>query len=57
MLYFLAVAVGPKLMENRKPFDLKYILIVYNFSLVALSIYIVHQASCLSVCVYVHICV
>lgn len=43
MLYFLAVAVGPKLMENRKPFDLKYILIVYNFSLVALSIYIVHQ--------------
>lgn len=55
-LYFLCVAVGPKLMENRKPFDLKYVLIVYNFSLVALSIYIVHQVSCVYMCVCVCVC-
>ena len=55
MLYFLSVAVGPKLMEKRKPFDLKYILIVYNFSLVTLSIYIVHQVS-VCVCLCVRVC-
>ena len=55
MLYFLSVVVGPKLMENRKPFDLKYILIAYNFSLVALSIYIIHQVSLsVSVCLCVY---
>ena len=67
MLYLLSVAVGPRLMKNREPFDLKYILITYNFSLVALSVYIVHQVCacvylcilvCVStVCVPVHICV
>ena len=60
MLYLLSVAVGPKLMQERKPFDLKYILIVYNFSLVALSVYIVHQVSvCVRACVraYVRVCV
>jgi len=55
MLYLLCVAVGPKLMKNRKPFDLRYLLIIYNFSLVALSVYIVYQV-CL-VCVYVYMCV
>ena len=58
MLYFLSVIVGPKLMENRKALDLKYMLIAYNFGLVALSLYIVYQASvCVCVCVYVCVCV
>lgn len=45
LLYLLCVAVGPKLMENRKAFELKHLLIVYNFSLVVLSVYIVYQVS------------
>jgi hypothetical protein len=32
--------LGPRLMENRKPFQLRNILIVYNFMHVLISIYI-----------------
>jgi len=35
----LICRLGPKLMENRKPFDLKAVMIVYNFAMVVLSIY------------------
>ncbi|XP_066500025.1 elongation of very long chain fatty acids protein 7a [Hoplias malabaricus] len=41
-IYFV-MSLGPKLMENRKPFDLKRVLIVYNFSVVILSIYMIHE--------------
>lgn len=41
-LYFV-LHLGPKLMENRKPFDLKWLLIVYNFYNVVLSSYLVWQ--------------
>jgi len=44
-LYLLCVAVGPRVMKNREPFDLRRLLIFYNFGLVALSGYIVHQVS------------
>ncbi|TRY88670.1 hypothetical protein DNTS_025689 [Danionella cerebrum] len=41
-IYFV-MSLGPKLMENRKPFELKQILIVYNFSVVALSLYMIYE--------------
>jgi len=52
-LYLLCVAVGPRVMKNREPFDLRRVLILYNFGLVALSGYIVYQVRvivCLCVC-------
>lgn len=41
-IYFVTT-LGPKLMENRKPFDLKKPMIVYNFSIVALSLYMIYE--------------
>ncbi|CAJ0965103.1 unnamed protein product [Ranitomeya imitator] len=41
-VYFV-LSLGPRLMANRKPFDLKPLMVVYNFSLVALSAYIVYE--------------
>lgn len=41
-IYFVT-SLGPKLMENRKPFDLKQIMIVYNFGIVAFSIYMCYE--------------
>ncbi|KAG5275795.1 hypothetical protein AALO_G00124630 [Alosa alosa] len=35
--------IGPRYMANRKPYQLKEVMIIYNFSLVALSIYIVYE--------------
>lgn len=40
---FFVLHLGPKLMANRKPFQLKEAMIVYNFLLVALSIFIVYE--------------
>lgn len=39
----LSVYVGPRFMANRKPFSLKTTMVIYNFSMVALNAYIVHQ--------------
>ncbi|KAI5139764.1 Elongation Of Very Long Chain Fatty Acids Protein 1 [Manis pentadactyla] len=41
-VYFV-VSLGPRIMANRKPFQLRGFMIVYNFSLVALSLYIVYE--------------
>ncbi|NP_001079820.1 uncharacterized protein LOC379510 [Xenopus laevis] len=41
-VYFV-LSLGPRIMANRKPFDLKPLMVVYNFSLVALSAYIVYE--------------
>ncbi|KAK9522879.1 hypothetical protein VZT92_019318 [Zoarces viviparus] len=41
-IYFVQ-SLGPRLMENRKPFDLKGVLIVYNFGVVALSLYMCYE--------------
>ncbi|KAJ8413988.1 hypothetical protein AAFF_G00065860 [Aldrovandia affinis] len=44
LAYILFVnSLGPRLMEKRKPFDLKPVLIVYNFGVVALSIYMCYE--------------
>lgn len=47
LLAYLAFVlyIGPRYMANRKPYHLKEAMIVYNFSLVALSIYIVYEVS------------
>ncbi|KAJ8395623.1 hypothetical protein AAFF_G00031040 [Aldrovandia affinis] len=41
-IYFVTY-LGPKIMENRKPFHLKDVMIVYNFSIVAFSIYMCYE--------------
>lgn len=41
-LYF-SLSAGPRWMKDRKPFDLKYVLIVYNALQVAFSIWLVHE--------------
>ncbi|XP_013999780.1 elongation of very long chain fatty acids protein 7 [Salmo salar] len=41
-IYFVTT-LGPWLMENRKPFDLKNAMIVYNFSIVGFSIYMIYE--------------
>lgn len=40
---FFVLYLGPRLMANRKPFKLQEAMIVYNFALVALSIFIVYE--------------
>lgn len=41
-IYFVT-SLGPKIMENRKAFDLKGVLVVYNFGVVALSLYMIYE--------------
>ncbi|XP_050817193.1 elongation of very long chain fatty acids protein 1 [Gopherus flavomarginatus] len=41
-VYFV-LSLGPRLMANRKPFDLKKFMVIYNFFLVGLSLYIVYE--------------
>lgn len=43
-IYFVT-SLGPRIMENRKAFDLKGVLIVYNFGVVALSLYMCYEVS------------
>lgn len=42
---FFVTSLGPRIMENRKPLDLKGVLIIYNFSVVALSVYMIYEVS------------
>uniref|UniRef100_A0A0K8S4K6 Elongation of very long chain fatty acids protein n=2 Tax=Lygus hesperus TaxID=30085 RepID=A0A0K8S4K6_LYGHE len=45
IMYLLFVTkIGPKIMENREPLELKNVLIVYNFIQVCVSIWIVSQS-------------
>uniref|UniRef100_G1TKM9 Elongation of very long chain fatty acids protein n=1 Tax=Oryctolagus cuniculus TaxID=9986 RepID=G1TKM9_RABIT len=41
-VYFVT-SLGPKLMENRKPFELKKTMIIYNFFLVLFSVYMCYE--------------
>lgn len=43
-IYFVT-SLGPRMMQNRKAFDLKGVLIVYNFGVVALSLYMCYEVS------------
>jgi len=42
-LYLVIVKIGPKMMENRKAWELREVLIVYNFGLVLLSGYMLYE--------------
>nr|XP_014354043.1 PREDICTED: elongation of very long chain fatty acids protein 4-like isoform X2 [Latimeria chalumnae] len=42
-LYLLAVLLGPRIMERREPLSLKHVLLVYNFLLVGLSVYMFYE--------------
>lgn len=42
-LYIILIQVGKRIMKDRKPFELKNVLIVYNFSLVIASSYMVYE--------------
>jgi hypothetical protein len=42
-IYLVIVKVGPKLMENRKAWELREVLVVYNFGLVLLSAYMLYE--------------
>ncbi|XP_044513659.1 elongation of very long chain fatty acids protein 7 [Gracilinanus agilis] len=41
-IYFVT-SLGPKLMENRKPFDLKKLMVTYNFLIVLFSLYMFYE--------------
>lgn len=48
-IYFVT-SLGPKLMENKKPFELRQIMAFYNFSVVALSLYMTYEVSTAFIC-------
>lgn len=50
-VYLFIVWLGPKLMKNRKPFRLTWLLIPYNLAMALLNAYIAVQVSviCLSI--------
>ena len=43
--YLAVVHFGQKVMASRKPFDLKVVMIIYNFLIVLLSIYMVKEVN------------
>ncbi|XP_049603530.1 ELOVL fatty acid elongase 8a [Syngnathus scovelli] len=43
MCYLFVVWVGPKLMARKEPVNLKLVLIVYNFTMVSLSAYMLYE--------------
>ena len=43
LLYLLLVFVGPRFMKNREAFNLRGVLLLYNFSLVILSLYMCYE--------------
>ena len=47
--YLFIVKVGPKIMEKRKAYDLRELLIVYNFALVLLSAWMAYEVSAVEV--------
>ncbi|XP_049764849.1 elongation of very long chain fatty acids protein 4-like isoform X1 [Schistocerca cancellata] len=42
-LYLLIVWIGPRLMRNRKPFNLRWALVPYNLAMAALNFYIAFE--------------
>ena len=47
-LYLFVVWAGPAFMRNRKPLQLKQLLILYNLGLVVLSVYMFYEVSILN---------
>ena len=45
LLYLGMVAIGPRLMKNRKPFRLKQVMLIYNLFMAALNAYIAEEVT------------
>lgn len=45
VLYLLLVRQGPKMMEQRNPFQVQGAMILYNLAVMVLSIYIAFEVS------------
>ena len=45
LLYLLVVWLGPLFMKGRQPFQLKWVLVVYNLGMVGLSVYMFYEVS------------
>ena len=58
-MYLFIVKVGPKIMEKREAYNIREVLIVYNFALVILSAWMVYEVGakcrfCFVLIVYVN---
>lgn len=49
VFYLYFVRKGPEWMKDRQPFQLRNLLIFYNFALVGLSLYMLREVSCFSI--------
>lgn len=47
LCYLGVIWLGPRLMRTREAVDLKLVLIVYNFAMVCLSVYMFHEVTVL----------
>lgn len=47
-LYF-CMSAGPRYMRDRKPYDLKNTIVVYNISQILMSIFLVYEVSCFEI--------
>ena len=45
VLYVILVVISPSFMKNRQAMNLKNLLLVYNFAMVALSGYLFYEVS------------
>lgn len=54
--YLLTIYLGTKYMRNRPAYSLKHVLLLYNFSLTMLSLYMLVEVSEHTVCLHVCLC-
>lgn len=47
-LYLLFVWLGPKWMKDREPFQMRLVLIIYNFGMVLLNLFIFREVGLLT---------
>ncbi|XP_050400549.1 elongation of very long chain fatty acids protein 7 [Patella vulgata] len=47
--YYFCIIYGPKFMENRKPFNLKAVLLLYNIAMIILSTYLFFELLIVSI--------
>ena len=51
-LYLLFVWLGPKWMKDREPFQMRLVLILYNFGMVLLNLFIFREVGLLKFTLY-----
>ena len=63
-LYLLFVFIGPRIMRNRQPLNVKIPMLTYNLFMVGLSYYMFHEVRlayiliymCMYICNALHVC-